>query len=798
MRSADNTVNPRWFHPGCVEGRLGPFDTVQGAQAMPPESQDSIRGFCDGAGRATRAQYVEDVCSAKRARANHAGDHRDSQRPLASPDDGSPGELPEDVAEDQQGAPDLDGVSNMEWWDSISYDSLGTWVPTILSFPAEVEHGLALLRGAVAKAILEARAAGDVVGEKRACKLLTFFDRLLLFKPSRVRGGRKQHNQGGLSQVLTRRIRLARRGDWGALWREAMSSATQAPRRAGRPPTVKEDVQAVESLLDEGLISKAMARIARVTSFAVGPRVLPELQALFPEGAQLAAAVGAGQVVSADTRTCLKEAAARCTLHSPRRSGPGPNGSRFEHWRVLKCDDRALEATAQVIVLFLLGELPHEAMVANLGARLFATRKKNGKLRPLACGGVLRRLAARAACEVFREEITAACGRDQYAVGRKAGTELVHKSLTALAEATPSAAVLAFDASNAFNTLPRPQVFNAAQARVPELAVVAQAWLGQATTHLWWDGDDDGQPVIAHSGVDQGCPLSPAFFAMGIASALAAVRTRLLELSPSAHVFSCLDNIVVMVPADLSARAAAIVAEELTRAGLTVEASKTQAWTLDPATVLPEGIAQFRVPNFKCLGNTVPWLEREEEEVSVHSGADGAEALAKATKFVTHLKALHACGLSTESSLVLLRTYAQGCATHLLRANFETEGWVDQVDHVLWATLAELVGGELSADQKQQATLRLRDGGLAFPHLRASASAAFVGSWALTLRDVTALLGVSALEDFRARCPRTHAALAQAEVDVRTRGSLEAAPFDWLGCLKASRAKVQGECAKKR
>ena len=93
-------------------------------------------------------------------------------------------------------------------------------------------------------------------------------------------------------------------------------------------------------------------------------------------------------------------------------------------------------------------------MEANLGARLVALRKPNGGIRPIACGGVLRRLAGRAACTVFGDSIKAGCGRFQYAVGRPAGCELVHKCITALTETDTTAAVLAFDATNAFNTLP--------------------------------------------------------------------------------------------------------------------------------------------------------------------------------------------------------------------------------------------------------------------------------------------------------------------------------------------------------
>ena len=69
-------------------------------------------------------------------------------------------------------------------------------------------------------------------------------------------------------------------------------------------------------------------------------------------------------------------------------------------------------------------EVPDEFLRANLGARLLALRKKNGKLRPVACGSVLRRLAARAACDVYKDAVKTACGPHQYAVSQKAGCDM--------------------------------------------------------------------------------------------------------------------------------------------------------------------------------------------------------------------------------------------------------------------------------------------------------------------------------------------------------------------------------------
>ena len=76
-----------------------------------------------------------------------------------------------------------------------------------------------------------------------------------------------------------------------------------------------------------------------------------------------------------------------------------------------------------MIVRFLLCEVDDDFLTANLGARLIALRKPDGKIRPVACASVLRRLAAKTACRVYREEVRAACGSHQYAVGKKQGAK---------------------------------------------------------------------------------------------------------------------------------------------------------------------------------------------------------------------------------------------------------------------------------------------------------------------------------------------------------------------------------------
>ena len=274
--------------------------------------------------------------------------------------------------------------------------------------PADFHHGFAVLRGAVCEEVKRARTAGDAQSESRAWKLLTFFDRLLLCPTPSTRGG-KGHN--GMARTLSARLRLANKGDWGALWREAALAAQRAPQKAGREDTSEEEARSIRALLADGLVSKALSRVTRKSAVMMGQGVLAALQELFPSG--VAPGTRGQAQVDPEVRTELVAEARKALVRYKARSAPGQNGSRFEHWATVQADSVAWDAASEVVVMFLLGECPAGALAANLGARLMALRKPNGKVRPVACGSVLRRLAARSACAVFRDDIRTACGEHQ-------------------------------------------------------------------------------------------------------------------------------------------------------------------------------------------------------------------------------------------------------------------------------------------------------------------------------------------------------------------------------------------------
>ena len=225
----------------------------------------------------------------------------------------------------------------------------------------------------------------------------------------------------------------------------------------------------------------------------------------------------------------------------------------------------------------------------HMGGNLYALPKPSGGVRPIACGSVLRRLAAGGLARAYREELSAAAGPHQFAVGRPGGAEIMQKAIAVAAEHRPSALVIKYDFRNAYNALKRDAAAAGwaagaravAAAHAVKLPDVAPTLAAGVTTHWWIDAAGEACEVRAERGVDQGCPLSPAVFALAMAPALARVAAALRELDPNALVFAYLDDVVIHIEARHAEAAGRLVAAEFDPLGLELNAEKTAVWSPD-------------------------------------------------------------------------------------------------------------------------------------------------------------------------------------------------------------------------
>ncbi|KAJ9438482.1 hypothetical protein DIPPA_23070, partial [Diplonema papillatum] len=344
-------------------------------------------------------------------------------------------------------------------------------VPKLERIPLDAQLVVA---AQLAKA-LQLAATGSVTGWLR----LHSFATLVLFKPRR--GGRKK-----VAAALRSRCHLWAHGRFGELWTEAQEVAA-GRRQAGVPPvrflvmdeddnqigrfvglaTDVEDADQLDAKTVQQVIRKTKARwfgkaVAALSAAKVAPvneetlGVMREKHPQAPEPPLPPIPPQANAEIDVSWGIVIK------TLRAlPRGTAPGPSGLSAQHLLDLVSPGSPIRAPlVAVIARIATGSLPDEARPHGFGARLVALEKKDGGLRPIACGEVLRRMAAKILARdksVVQavKPILERCG--QTGVGMKSGADAMVCAMRCVGEAYrrdgQGRGILKVDLQNAFNKL---------------------------------------------------------------------------------------------------------------------------------------------------------------------------------------------------------------------------------------------------------------------------------------------------------------------------------------------------------
>ena len=98
------------------------------------------------------------------------------------------------------------------------------------------------------------------------------------------------------------------------------------------------------------------------------------------------------------------------------------------------------------------------------------------------------------------------------------------------------------DIMGAFTRVDRHTIIAAVRKHAPELAPLAVQWLSEPVEHTISGGTVSGQPAKQSRGFDQGCPLSPAFFAIAMRDAFEAAERDMQAKGPKARLVAYLDD----------------------------------------------------------------------------------------------------------------------------------------------------------------------------------------------------------------------------------------------------------------
>ena len=164
----------------------------------------------------------------------------------------------------------------------------------------------------------------------------------------------------------------------------------------------------------------------------------------------------------------------KAALSFRKGSAPGPSGLRPEHLNVtLKMapanrTDKAGAALTRLVNIMARGEVPEEVAPYLCGARLHGALKKDGGLRPIAVGNLLRRLTSKLVASDLAAKASAHLAPHQLGVGVRGGCEAIFHTVKKALEEDPDQWILQADFKNAFNLADRDATFLEVEERFPE------------------------------------------------------------------------------------------------------------------------------------------------------------------------------------------------------------------------------------------------------------------------------------------------------------------------------------------
>ena len=226
---------------------------------------------------------------------------------------------------------------------------------------------------------------------------------------------------------------------------------------------------------------------------------------------------------------------------SPRGSGAGPSGWKFEHLRNLLDNAVTQDALVRVLSSIAEGNLPSLVTTWLSASRLIALPKSSGDVRPIAIGEVLRRVSAKAICHHLKSEFSAYFAPLQHGVSTPGGSELVTHHIQLLLESRPDWVLVKTDIKNAFNTIKRSSLHKEVLSKFPAILAHFEQMYGNSSPLVYVKGKET-VIISSEEGVHQGDPLGPVLFALGIHPTI----TKIQADYPEIVVLAYLDDIFLL------------------------------------------------------------------------------------------------------------------------------------------------------------------------------------------------------------------------------------------------------------
>ena len=472
----------------------------------------------------------------------------------------------------------------------------------------------------------------------------------------------------------------------------------------------------IHGQLTLGNVSRASKCLEALPIAEPTAAAIAQLQALHPEAPppELQAA--------ATSPAQLDDDMFQDVLHKlPRGSAPGPSGWTYEHIKAAALHSTsARQGLLRLINAMLAGQLPHLPKV--LASSLIGLQKPGGRgLRPIAIPEAFYRLAG--LCLIEATDGTGqALAPLQLGVSIRGGSQCIGHALKAGIAADPDCVTAQLDFKNAFNCLDRTAMLKAIAKRQPR-ALAFATWAYQHASELIVNGAPDGTPpIMSQSGVRQGDPLGPLFFALALQDPLEQVNLTHRGAAPVSYA----DDGFLQGRAPEVIEAFQVLETLAAELKLTTERSKCGVHSLNAAAAAEVSDA-LNIRNygdgFMAAGTPIG----TDEYVTAQAN-DKAADLCKTIDLLADLP------LPKQDQLILLRSSLQQRLAHLPRA----APWAPIKDaiHLLEDKVAQTALRVANCPQdtdRRQLTLPLRFGGLGIRTTSAlEADAAFISAAAMT------------------------------------------------------------------
>ena len=425
-----------------------------------------------------------------------------------------------------------------------------------------------------------------------------------------------------------------------------------------------------------------------------------------------------------------------------RGSAPGPSGLRPEHLTVTLQSapgrrERALASLTRLVNVMAGGGVPEDVAPFLAGARLHAALKKDGGIRPIAIGNLLRRLVGRCCSTRLQEKSSAFFSPHQLGVSVRGGCEAILHSARKILEADPSLWCLQIDFINAFNLVSREAAFKEVLESFPEILAWVSTCYGR-DSHLLFGSET----LLSQCGFHQGDPLAALLFSLVLQSLVNLIKERVPSLMLNAWYLD--DGTLIGTVEELQAVVDMVKVEGPSK-GLILSTAATSAPAPPKSTIWSPG----------HVGGAEDPLDRGLERVTAEgvtllgaplgSPAFVEESLKHKVQKVEEITGLLPLLEDPHTEFTLLRScLALPKISFLLRAvdTSTHTGQLQKFDRVTREGLTRILGSPLNERSWSQAKLPVALGGLGLRGAEDHAPVAYAASLLCSQLLVQSLLGV--------------------------------------------------------